>query len=157
MEGPIFTVNVDTLQNNGAKLAINSSRCEYLFWQLAVSGANPTIASYNASVVIFWKQKYFFLLWKRCSLLERWCCSCKFKSRRIGSRMVVTRNYIIFLPLHLLPLQGSDMYFSRLGYVFIKNISLCCLEKHLALLCTAMALYFMYQLTILGLNPEGHF
>jgi hypothetical protein len=35
----------------------------------------------------FWEQKYFFFYFeKRSSLLQSWRCSCKFKSRRIGSR-----------------------------------------------------------------------
>jgi hypothetical protein len=59
-------------------------------------GANPTIVSYNASVVKiynvtsslvrFEKQKNIgntFI--KRSSLLQRWRCSCKFQSSRIGS------------------------------------------------------------------------
>jgi hypothetical protein len=61
------------------------------------SGANPTTSSYNASVVkiynatsslhsAFSKQKIFSsALKKRSILLQRWRCSCKFKSRRIGS------------------------------------------------------------------------
>jgi hypothetical protein len=63
-------------------------------------GANPTtpdpnhkIANYNASDEIFYnatgcafhKQKYFILLEKRFSLLQRGRCRCKFKCRRIGS------------------------------------------------------------------------
>jgi hypothetical protein len=60
----------------------------------AKPGANPTIASYNASVVHFYnsmsslarfKKNSFFYFEKRSSLLQRWRCSCKFKSRRIGS------------------------------------------------------------------------
>jgi hypothetical protein len=64
------------------------------------SGANPTIASYNASVVYFYnaagslscfENKNIFLHWKkRTSLLQRWRCSCKFKSR-IGSRTLKKR------------------------------------------------------------------
>jgi hypothetical protein len=53
-------------------------------------GANPTIAIYNTSVVNFYnakgslklnlKLKLKFLIYfeKRYSLLQRWCCSCKF-------------------------------------------------------------------------------
>jgi hypothetical protein len=58
--------------------------------------ANLTITSYNASVVkiynatnsivYFRDKKYFSLVLKWSSLLQRWRCSCKFGSRRIGSR-----------------------------------------------------------------------
>jgi hypothetical protein len=59
-------------------------------------GANPTIASYSASVVNFYnatgslvrfinKNTFFLYSKKRSSLLQRWRCSCKFESRRIGS------------------------------------------------------------------------
>jgi hypothetical protein len=52
-------------------------------------GANPTIASYNASVVNFYNatgslarlenKNILFYFEKRCSLLQRWRCSCKLK------------------------------------------------------------------------------
>jgi hypothetical protein len=58
-------------------------------------GANPTTVSCNASavknynattsLVLCWSNESFFYFEKRCSLLQRWCCSCKFRSRRIGS------------------------------------------------------------------------
>jgi hypothetical protein len=61
-------------------------------------GTNPTIASYNASVVNFYNaagsltrfenKNILFYFEKRCSLLQRWRCICKFKSRRIGSRFL---------------------------------------------------------------------
>jgi hypothetical protein len=61
------------------------------------SGANPTIMSYNASVVNFnnatgsiahfENKNIFFPFEKRSSLLQRWRCSCKFKNRRIASRV----------------------------------------------------------------------
>jgi hypothetical protein len=57
---------------------------------------NPTIASYNASAVKIYNatsslvrcenKTIFFSHDKHSSLLQRWRCSCKFKSRRIGSR-----------------------------------------------------------------------
>jgi hypothetical protein len=60
------------------------------------SGANPTIASFNTSVVNFYSttgclarfenKKIFFYVEKRSSPLQRWRCSCKLKSHRIGSR-----------------------------------------------------------------------
>jgi hypothetical protein len=60
-----------------------------------VPGANLTIASYNASVVNFCNatgslarfenKNIFFYFEKRCILLQRRRCSCKFKSRKIGS------------------------------------------------------------------------
>jgi hypothetical protein len=59
------------------------------------TGANPTIASYNASVVNFYNatgslarlenKNILFYFEKRCSLLQRWRCSCKLKNHRIGS------------------------------------------------------------------------
>jgi hypothetical protein len=58
-------------------------------------GANPTTPIYNASVVNFHNatgsiarfenKNILFYFEKRPSLLQRWRCSCKFKSRRIGS------------------------------------------------------------------------
>jgi hypothetical protein len=58
-------------------------------------GANPAIASYNASVVNFYNatgslarlenKNIIFYFLKRSCLLQRWHCSCKFKNRRIGS------------------------------------------------------------------------
>jgi hypothetical protein len=59
------------------------------------SGANPTIVYYNASAVNFYNatgslarfesKNIVAYFEKRSSLLQRWRCSCKFKSRRIGS------------------------------------------------------------------------
>jgi hypothetical protein len=61
--------------------------------------ATPTIVSYNASVAVkiynatnsiarfFLKKNYFSPKHKRSCLLQRWRCSCKFKSRRIGPKM----------------------------------------------------------------------
>jgi hypothetical protein len=48
--------------------------------------ANPAIASYNAksSGARFENKMIFFIYEKRSSLLQRWRCSCKFQSRRIG-------------------------------------------------------------------------
>jgi hypothetical protein len=58
-------------------------------------GANPTIMSYNTSVVFFYNatgsqghfenKHIFFPFQKRSSLLQRWRCSFKLKNRRIGS------------------------------------------------------------------------
>jgi hypothetical protein len=58
-------------------------------------GVNPTIASYNASVVNvyngtgslarFENKNILFYFEKRSSLLQRWHCSCKLKNRRIAS------------------------------------------------------------------------
>jgi hypothetical protein len=68
------------------------------------SGANPTIVSYNASVVIFnatgslarFENKSILVFFeKRSSLLQRWRCSCKFNSRRIGSWVVSFSQYKI--------------------------------------------------------------
>jgi hypothetical protein len=76
---------------------MHSGDAMWKIWLLALmTGANPTILIYNASVVIFYKatgglvrfvNKNIFSLLKKCSrLLQRWRCSCKFKSRRTGSR-----------------------------------------------------------------------
>jgi hypothetical protein len=58
-------------------------------------GANPKITSYNASVVNFYNAtgslarfeniNILFCFEKRSSLLQRWRCGCKFKSRKIGT------------------------------------------------------------------------
>jgi hypothetical protein len=58
-------------------------------------GPNPTTPIYSASVVNFYNatgslacfenENILFPFEKRPSLLQRWRCSCKFKSRRIGS------------------------------------------------------------------------
>jgi hypothetical protein len=58
------------------------------------SGANPTIAIYNASVVKFYnatgssgrfENKNILFYFEKRSTLQRWRCSCKLKSRRIDS------------------------------------------------------------------------
>jgi hypothetical protein len=59
-------------------------------------GANPTIGSYNASVVKIYSavnsmarfqiKNYFSPIYKLSSLLQSWRCSCKLKNCRIGSR-----------------------------------------------------------------------
>jgi hypothetical protein len=69
-----------------------------------MSGANPTIASYNASavkiynamcgLVRFENKTILFYYEKGSSLLQRWRCSCKFKSRRIGSWYERTYMYV---------------------------------------------------------------
>jgi hypothetical protein len=55
------------------------------------SGANPTIASYNASAakvynatssLVHFENNILFNYEKRSSLLQRWRCSCKYNSRR---------------------------------------------------------------------------
>jgi hypothetical protein len=61
------------------------------------SGPNPTTSIYNATGSLArFEKKIFFE--KRSSLLQRWRCSCKFKSCRIGSRVAVliTRTAKIF-------------------------------------------------------------
>jgi hypothetical protein len=78
-------------------------------------GANPTIASYNASAVkiynatntlVRFKNKKYYLLQrkKRSSLLQRWRCRCKLRSRMIGSRYVQI-TFLIFVPTYL---QGHN-------------------------------------------------
>jgi hypothetical protein len=62
---------------------------------LRTAGANPAIAIDNAGAVNFYNatdglarfenKNILFYLEKRCSLIQRWRCSCKYKSRRIGS------------------------------------------------------------------------
>jgi hypothetical protein len=52
------------------------------------SGANPMIASYKptGSLACFKNKNNFFYFEKRSGLLKGWLSSCKFTSRRIGSR-----------------------------------------------------------------------
>jgi hypothetical protein len=67
-------------------------------------GANPTIVSYNASVVQvfnatsslghFENKNISSTLKKRSSLLQRWRCSWKLKCRRIGSRSKIWLPFI---------------------------------------------------------------
>jgi hypothetical protein len=66
--------------------------CDHPVFQ---AGANPTIASHNASVVNSYNttsslarseiKSIFLFFEKRSSLLQRWRRSCKFGSRGIGS------------------------------------------------------------------------
>jgi hypothetical protein len=56
-------------------------------------GVNPTIVSYNAGAVkayntslVSFKQKKFLLAQNTpTKVQQRWRCSCKFKSRKVGS------------------------------------------------------------------------
>jgi hypothetical protein len=86
-------------------------------------GPNPTIASYNASVVIFYNttgslarfisKNIFFFYSKNalCSLLQRWRCNCIFENRRIGSRgRCYYHNFLRFLTI----------FGEKIG-VFLKN------------------------------------
>jgi hypothetical protein len=58
-------------------------------------GASPTIVNSNASAAKIYNAtthrilitNIFFTFVKRSNLLQRWRCSCKFRSRRIGSRV----------------------------------------------------------------------
>jgi hypothetical protein len=53
--------------------------------QILNPGANPTTVSCSASVVKNYNATSIcFILKRRPSLLKRWHCSCKFRSRRIG-------------------------------------------------------------------------
>jgi hypothetical protein len=64
--------------------------------KISTLGANPTIVVCNASVVKiynstssqvrFGTKLFSSILKKRSSLAQRWYCSCKFRSRSIGSR-----------------------------------------------------------------------
>jgi hypothetical protein len=73
------------------------------------------IASYNASVVNFYnatdslahfENKIIFFYFEKC-LLQRWCCSGKFKSRRIGSRRGSDEGFISTF-FDILPLGNLD-------------------------------------------------
>jgi hypothetical protein len=90
--------------------------------------ANPTIASYIAGVVNFYNAKgsiarfenknisYHFE--KRSSLLQRWRCSCKFESRRIGSsfaNQVVVGN-IEEVHNNFLSIAKQNSYFRRKSF-----------------------------------------
>jgi hypothetical protein len=76
--------------------------------------------SYNASVVKvynatcslerFKNKNIFFCFEKRCSLLQRWRCSCKFKSRRIGSWCIHLHTYLSPGAYKHLKSQYYDIY-----------------------------------------------
>jgi hypothetical protein len=69
-------------------------------------GPNPTTSIYNASVV-----NYYNATEKRSSPLQRWRCSCEFKSRIICSRgRCYDRNFLRF----------STIFGEKIG-VFLKN------------------------------------
>jgi hypothetical protein len=55
----------------------------------ATSRPNPSTSIYIAAgrLARFESKKIVFFFEKRSRLLQRWRCSCKFKSRRIGSRV----------------------------------------------------------------------
>jgi hypothetical protein len=75
---------------------VGFSQVAYPRVKFYLPGANPTIESYNASVVNFYnatgslasfEMKNIFFHFEKCSsLLQRWRCSCKFKYCRFGSR-----------------------------------------------------------------------
>jgi hypothetical protein len=77
-------------------LAEEKRRQRFRYTRKKRPGANPTIASYNASAVNFYNATgslarfetkiMFFFFEKRSSLLQRWRCSSKFNSRRIASQ-----------------------------------------------------------------------
>jgi hypothetical protein len=76
-------------------------------------GPNPTTSIYNAtgSLARFENKNIRIYFEKRYSLLQRWRCSCKFKSRRIGSRVTrfvcekIAQNLpqYIFVEIYALP------------------------------------------------------
>jgi hypothetical protein len=54
------------------------------FW--VTTPALQQFTTAGVAYVVRFEKISFLLLWKRSSLsTQRWCCSCKFKSRRIGS------------------------------------------------------------------------
>jgi hypothetical protein len=73
---------------------------------LLSSGANPTTASYNASVVNFYNatgslerfenKNILCYFEKRSSLLQSWRCSYKFRSRRIGPWLQIREDDSVF-------------------------------------------------------------
>jgi hypothetical protein len=71
--------------------------------------ANPTIASYNASIVNFYNATGSLACFedKKYFILQRLRCSCKFKNRRIGSST-----------LHFKAIQNC----SKLGFLVLKQI-----------------------------------
>jgi hypothetical protein len=76
-------------------VSLKENNCFFVTDQTPRPGANPTIASYNASVVNFYNasvvnfynatgslarfenKNILFYFEKRCRLLQRWRCSCK--------------------------------------------------------------------------------
>jgi hypothetical protein len=93
-------------------------------------GANPTIASYNASAVKIYNatsslvrfgSKNFFVYFEKMlytySQLQRQLCSCKFKSRRIGSRrstfLLCSSQDIGYVLDHFCPRRGKPIFANR--------------------------------------------
>jgi hypothetical protein len=83
-------VEIETLKKFVRRRHEHKKKCK------VKAGANPTTSSYNASVVHFYnatgslacfENNISFYFEKRSSLLQRWRCSCKFQSRRIGSSL----------------------------------------------------------------------
>jgi hypothetical protein len=82
------------------------SRSQTWNFLLGYAGGNPTIASNNASAVKiysssnspvrFENENVFFYFNKRFILIQRWHCSCKFISHRIGSLWETDFSILIF-------------------------------------------------------------
>jgi hypothetical protein len=90
-----------------------------------VSYNASAVNNYNAasSQVRFESKNIFFYFGKRLSLLQRWCCSCKFTSRKIGSpRSLGARSSIILVAcLRLSTKHPCQIVYSG-QYYFSKNI-----------------------------------
>jgi hypothetical protein len=102
-------------KNSQYRLCINfgKKKRRATFFKKA-SGTNPTAAIYKATNSV---ERYYRLnidfpyCKKRSSLLQRWCCSCNFQSRRIGSwERCYDHNFLRF----------STIFGEKIG-VFLKN------------------------------------
>jgi hypothetical protein len=110
-----------------------------IFSQSGYPGANPTIVSYNASIVNFYNATgsiarlenkiFLFYFEKRSSLLQRWSCSCKLKSRKIGSWLkrdrlsgpIQQKNLQVRMSLRIRSRIGSNRGMYLRGQQFTAN------------------------------------
>jgi hypothetical protein len=90
----IVTYEQNQRRKNLLQNAVCCSNLKYIFFY---PGANPTIASYNASVVNFYYATGSLARFENKNILfyfeKRWSCSCKFKNRRIGSCKTLCPNW----------------------------------------------------------------
>jgi hypothetical protein len=117
----------------------NAENCNYKIdpW------ANSTTAIYNASVVkiynttsslVQFKDKNkFFYFYALHSLFQRWPCSCKFRSRRIGSRFHWFAGNLISFQAHFRTYQYDSfareaLLSSRHGIKLQKEVSFTILQ-----------------------------
>jgi hypothetical protein len=87
----VFEKNANFFAENcqkSQKIVIITSVPGWPDWaNLSYDASVVKIYSATNSMARFKNKNNFSPKWKRSSLLQRWLCSCKFKSRRIGSRV----------------------------------------------------------------------